>query len=150
MKTAAQAAAAYVANGSSPAATGAWAGGYNAAYPSMIDDAIRAIPTWQANVATQQAAQNMQAGLTKAKAKQAAVATKVNGAGSASFAAGVRAAGGPGGDYNAFIGPWLSAVGQQVQTLDTTNPRGTRQQNRARQAAYDAWIDTQGGKFRVK
>jgi len=150
MKTAAQAAAAYVANGSAPAAVSLWATGYNSAYPTMIDDAIKAIPTWQANVATAQAAANMSSGLTKAKAKQSAVATKVNGAGSASFAAGVRAAGGPGGDYNTFIGPWLTAVGQQVQTLDTTNPRGTRQQNRARQAAYDAWVDTQAGKFRVK
>lgn len=150
MKTAAQAAAAYVANGSAPAATGAWASSYNAAYPSMIDRAIASIPTWQANVATAQAAANMTSGLTKAKAKQGAVATKVNGAGSASFAAGVRAAGGPGGDYNAFIGPWMTAVGQERQTLDTTNPRGTRQQNRARQAAYDAWVDQQGGKFRVK
>lgn len=150
MKTAAQAAAAYVANGSAPTAVAAWATDYNSAYPSMISKAIAAIPTWQANVATAQAAANMSAGLTKAGAKQAQVAAKVSGAGSASFAAGVRAAGGPGGDYQAFIGPWLTAVGQEVQTLNTTNPRGTRQQNRARQAAYDAWIDTQAGKFRVK
>ena len=150
MKTAAQAAAAYVANGSAPAAVQLWAADYNAAYPSMIDDAIAAIPTWQANVATAQAAANMRNGLSKAKSKASAVATKVNGAGSASFAAGVRAAGGPGGDYQAFIGPFLTAVGQEVQTLNTTNPRGTRQQNRARQAAYDAWIDSQAGNFRVK
>lgn len=150
MKTATQAAAAYVANGSAPTAVTAWATDYNAAYSTMIQKAIAAIPTWQANVATALAASNMAAGLTKAGAKSAQVATKVSGAGSASFAAGVRAAGGPGGDYTAFIGPWLTAVGQEVQTLNQTNPRGTRQQNRARQAAYDAWIDTQAGKFRVK
>jgi hypothetical protein len=150
MKTAAQAAAAYVANGSAPTAVSLWATDYNAAYPTMIDAAVNAIPTWQANVATAQAATNMRNGLTKAKSKQSAVAAKVSGAGSASFAAGVRAAGGPGGDYQAFIGPFLSAVSNEVNTLNSTNPRGTRQQNRARQAAYDAWIDSQAGNFRVK
>lgn len=150
MKTAAQAAAAYVANGTAPAAVALWAADYNAAYPTMITKAIAAIPTWQANVSTALAAKNMSNGLTKAGTKAAAVATKVSGAGSASFAAGVRAAGGPGGDYTAFIGPWLSAVGSEVQTLNTTNPRGTRAQNRARQAAYDAWVDSQAGNFRVK
>ena len=150
MKTAAQAAAAYVANGAAPTAVQLWATDYNAAYPSMIDKATAAIPLWQSQVSTQQAATNMRNGLAKARTKANLVATKVNGAGSASFAAGVRAAGGPGGDYTAFIGPWMNAVGQQVQTLDTTNPRGTRQQNRARQAAYDAWVDSQAGNFRVK
>lgn len=150
MKTAAQAAAAYVANGAAPTAVTGWSTGYNAAYPAMITKATAAIPTWQANVATAQAAANMKNGLAKAGNKAAQVAAKVSGAGSASFAAGVRAAGGPGGDYTAFIGPWLNAVGNEVQTLNTTNPRGTRQQNRARQAAYDAWVDTQQGNFRVK
>lgn len=149
MKTAAQAAAAYIANGSAPVAVTAWSGGYNSAYPSMITKAIAAIPTWQANVATSLAASNMSKGLTRAGTKAAAVATKVNGAGSASFAAGVRAAGAPGGDYQLFIGPFLSAAQQEVTTLNQTNPRGTRQQNRARQAAYDAWIDSQAGNFRV-
>ena len=150
MKTAAQAAAAYVANGSSPTTTSLWATDYNAAYPTMITKATAAIPLWQSQVSTAQAATNMKNGLAKAANKAAIVAGKVNGAGSASFAAGVRAAGGPGGDYTAFIGPWLSAVGSEVQTLNTTNPRGTRQQNRARQAAYDAWVDSQAGNFRVK
>lgn len=150
MKTAAQAAAAYVANGASAVSTTAWATDYNAAYPTMIQKATAAIPTWQANVATAQAATNMKNGLAKAANKAATVAAKVNGAGSASFAAGVRAAGGPGGDYTAFVGPWLTAVQNEVQTLNTTNPRGTRAQNRARQAAYDAWVDTQAGNFRVK
>ena len=150
MKTAAQAAAAYVANGAAPTAVQLWATDYNAAYPSMIDKATAAIPLWQSQVSTPQAATNMRNGLAKARTKANIVATKVTGAGSASFAAGVRAAGGPGGDYTAFIGPWMNAVGAEVQTLDTTNPRGTRQQNRARQAAYDAWVDSQAGNFRVK
>jgi hypothetical protein len=149
MKTAAQAAAAYISNGSNPTAVSLWAADYNAAYPTMITKAIAAIPTWQNNVATPLAASNMSKGLQRAGTKQAAVATKVNGAGSASFAAGVRAAGGPGGDYSAFIAPFLSAVQNEVNTLNSTNPRGTRQQNRARQAAYDAWIDSQAGNFRV-
>jgi hypothetical protein len=150
MKTAAQAAAAYVANGSAPTAVSLWATDYNAAYPTMITKATAAIPLWQSQVSTAQAATNMKNGLAKAANKAAVVAAKVSGAGSASFAAGVRAAGGPGGDYTAFIGPWMSAVGGEVQTLNTTNPRGTRQQNRARQAAYDAWVDSQAGNFRVK
>lgn len=149
MKTAAQAAAAYVANGSAPTATAAWASGYNAAYPTMITKATAAIPTWQAAVASAAAATAMSKGLARAATKSAAVATKVNGAGSASFAAGVRTAGSTGGDYTAFIGPFLTAVAQEVQTLNQTNPRGTRQQNRARQAAYDAWIDSQAGNFKV-
>jgi hypothetical protein len=150
MKSAAQAAAAYVANGSAPTATQQWASNYNAAYPNMIVKATAAIPLWQSAVSTQQAATNMKNGLAKAGNKAPQVAAKVSGAGSASFAAGVRAAGGPGGDYLAFIGPWLSAAASEVQTLNTTNPRGTRQQNRARQAAYDAWVDSQAGNFRVK
>lgn len=149
MKTAAQAAAAYVANGSAPAASALWAANYNSAYPTMITKATAAISTWQAAVASSAAATAMSKGLARAATKSAAVATKVNGAGSASFAAGVRAAGGTGGDYTAFIGPWLTAVSQEVQTLNTTNPRGTRQQNRARQAAYDAWVDSQAGNFKV-
>jgi hypothetical protein len=150
MKTAAQAAAAYVANGTNPTAVALWASDYNAAYPTMITKAVAAIPLWQANVSTAQAAANMANGLNKAASKAGAVATKVSGAGSASFSAGVRAAGGPGGDYTAFIGPWLSAVSAEVQTLNTTNPRGTRAQNRARQAAYDNWVDSKAGQFRVK
>ena len=149
MKTAAQAAAAYVANGTTPTASQLWATDYNNAYPTMIQRAIASIPLWQANVSTQLAASNMNKGLTRAGTKQSAVAEKVRTVGTASFTAGVRAAGGPGGNYNAFIGNWMTAVGQEVTTLNTTNPRGTRAQNRQRQAAYDAWVDTQAGNFRV-
>lgn len=150
MKTSAQAAAAYVAGAGAPAAASLWSADYIAALPTMFDAAIAATPTWQANVSTQQAASNYKNGLTKAKSKTAAISTKVNGAGAASYSAGVRAAGAPGGDYSTFIGPFLTAVNNEVATLDQTNPRGTRAQNRARQAAYDAWIDSQAGNFRVK
>lgn len=149
MKTAAQAATAYVANGATPATATLWATDYVAALPTMLDKAIAAIPLWQANVSTSLAAANMTKGLTRAKSKTAAITTKVNGVGQASFQAGIRTAGGPGGNYQAFIGPFLTAVASEITTLNTTNPRGTRAQNRARQAAYDAWIDTQAGNFRV-
>jgi hypothetical protein len=149
MKTAAQAAAAYALNGSAAVAVTAWATDYNAKIPAILDAAIAAIPKWQTNVGTALAASNMAKGLTKAKSKVAAIQTKVSGVGSASFAAGVRAAGGPTGNYTAFIAPFLTAVANEVATLNTTNPRGSRLQNRARQAAYDDWIDTQAGNFRV-
>lgn len=149
MKTAAQAAAAYVANGTTTTAAQLWSADYIAALPTMLDKAIAAIPLWQQNVSTTLAANNMTKGLTRAKGKTAQITAKVNGPGQASFQAGVRAAGGPGGNYLAFIGPFLTAVASEVATLNTTNPRGTRIQNRARQAAYDNWIDAQSGNFRV-
>jgi hypothetical protein len=52
------------------------------------------------------------------------------------------------GAYLAFSTAWLGAVGNEVNTLNQTNPRGTRAQNRARQAAYDAWVDQQKGNFK--
>lgn len=149
MKTAAQAAANYVANGATPATALLWSNDYVAALPTMLDKAIAAIPLWQANVSTALAASNMSKGLTRAKSKTAAITAKVNGVGQASFQAGIRTAGGPGGNYQAFIGPFLTAVANEVNALNTSNPRGTRAQNRARQAAYDSWIDTQAGNFRV-
>ena len=117
----------------------------------MITKAIAAIPLWQSQVSTAQAAKNMTNGLTKAGTKATAVATKVNGAGSASLL----------GRRARRRRPWrrLHLVHRslaqlrsaaEVQTLNTTNPRGTRAQNRARQAAYDAWVDSQAGNFRVK
>jgi len=149
MKTPAQATAAYGTNGSSAASTTLWANNFSANIPAILDAAIKAIPLWQANVATQLAANNMQKGLNRAKSNVTAIATKVKGAGSASFAAGVRAAAQPGGNYDAFSQKWIPAVQSEVQTLNTTNPRGTRSDNRARQAAYDAWVDQQLGNFRV-
>jgi hypothetical protein len=149
MKTAAQAGTLYGANGSSSASTTLWANNFSANIPAILDAAIKAIPLWQANVATQLAATNMAKGLNRAKGNVTAITTKVKGAGSASFAAGVRAAALPGGNYDQFIQKWMPAVGGQVQTLNTTNPRGTRAENRARQAAYDNWVDQQAGLFRV-
>ena len=35
----------------------------------------------------------------------------------------------------------MPAVSNEVTTLNQTNPRGDRAANRARQAAYDAWVD---------
>lgn len=150
MKTAAQATANYSANGSAPTSANLWAQNFTTNIPGILDAAIRAIPRWQAAVSTQLAASNMTNGLNKAKGKTAAIATKVNGVGKASFSAGVRAAGSPGGNYDAFSQQWMTAVQQERQSLDTTNPRGDRAANRQRQAAYDAWVDSQAGKFRVK
>lgn len=149
MKTAQQAAAAYVANGTTPTAAQLWSTDYVAALPTMLDKAIAAIPLWQQNVSTALAASNMNKGLTRAKGKTSQITTKVTGPGQASFTAGVRAAGSATGNYTAFIGPWMSAVSNEVSVLNASNPRGTRAQNRARQAAYDQWVDTQAGNFRI-
>lgn len=149
MKTPAQAAAAYVANGSSAAATTLWGNNFTAAIPTMLDAAIKAIPRWQQAVADPLSASNMSKGLNRAKNNTGAIATKAKTVGIASLAAGVRAAGAAGGNYDQFSQKWLPAVGSEVQTLNTTNPRGTRQDNRQRQAAYDAWVDGQAGNFRV-
>ena len=150
MKTAAQAATKYVTNGAAPAAAQLWSTDFLAALPTMFQKAIAAIPTWQAAVSDPAAAAMMAKGLNRASQNTANITTKVNGPAQASFSSGVRVAGGPNGAYNAFIGPWMAAVGTEVTTLNQTNPRGTRAQNRARQAAYDAWIDTQAGNFRQK
>jgi hypothetical protein len=146
MKTPAQAAALYGFNGSAPVATSLWAVNFNSNFLSMLDKAAAATPTWQANVSTPVAANNFQKGLAKAKTKQAAVATKVTTVGAPALAAGVRAA--ATGSYLSFSNAFMPAVAAEVSNLNATNPRGTRAQNRARQAAYDAWIDTQSGNFR--
>lgn len=146
MKTPQQAATKYGTNGAAATATALWAANFNAEYLNMLADAAAAVGTWQANVGTAQAAANFTAGLNKAKAKQATVATKVTNVSAAALAAGVRAA--STGAYLTFSNAWLPAVAQEVSTLNQTNPRGTRAQNRARQAAYDAWVDQQNGKFR--
>jgi hypothetical protein len=149
MKTPAQAAAAYVTNGSSAAATTLWGNNFTAAIPTMLDAAVKAIPRWQAAVADPAAAAMMTKGLNRAKNNTGAIATKAKTVGVSSLAAGVRAAGAAGGNYDQFTQKWIPAVSGEVQTLNTTNPRGTRQDNRARQAAYDAWVDQQAGNFRV-
>ena len=144
MKTAAQAAAAYGTNGTSAAATTNWGTNLIAAVPVIKAKAAQAANTWQLNVSTPQALTNFVAGINKFDPTH--FATKVNGAGKTSFAAGVRAA--STGKYQSFAQAWEQAYSTERSNLDRTNPRGDRAANRARQAAYDAWIDTQGGKFR--
>lgn len=144
MKTAAQAAAAYGANGSSPTATANWGTNLIAAVPTIKAKAAAAANTWQANVNTPQALAAFVKGVNNFDPN--AFATKVNGAGKTSLAAGVRVA--ATGKYLAFSQAWQTAVGNEVSTLDRTNPRGDRAANRQRQAVYDAWIDTQGGSFK--
>ena len=150
IKTAAQAAANYGTNGGAPAAANNWATNFTADIPAILSAAAAAVGTWQTNVALPQSAINFTNGLNAAKQNAAAIATKVNSVGKASFTAGVKAAAAPTGDYSLFSNKWMPAVAQEVATLNLTNPRGDRAANRARQAAYDAWIDTQAGNYRVK
>jgi len=150
MKTAAIAATRYGANAA--AAAPQWATGFVAAIPEMLTAAIAATPEWQAAVATARAAAAFKAGLTRAQGKIAAITTKANGAGQASYRAGVTAAAGPGGDYLAFIGPFLTAAAAEVSTLNSSNPRGAKgsPQNVQRMVAWVDWEISQHGNFRVK
>jgi len=150
MKTAAQAATNYGTNGGSTNAQTNWATNFSANITSILTAAAASVGTWQTNVATALAASNFVAGLNKAKQNVAAITTKVTTVGKASFTAGVKAAAAPTGDYSLFAGKWMPAVAAEVQQLNLTNPRGDRATNRARQAAYDAWVDTQQGQYRVK
>jgi hypothetical protein len=150
IKTAATATANYGTNGGAAIAANNWATNYSADIPAILAAAVAAVPLWQTNVALPQSAINMTNGLNRAKLNAGAIATKVNSVGKASFSAGVKAASLPGGDYSTFSAAWQPAVAQEVAQLNISNPRGTRLDNRARQAAYDAWVDTQAGKFRVK
>jgi hypothetical protein len=148
IKTAQQAADKYGANGSSATASTLWANNFNADIPGMLAAAQAAIPRWQTAVQDPQAATNMNNGLNRAKNKAGAIAAKVSSTGKASFQAGVRAAAADA--YLAFAQAWQGAVANEVGQLDRTNPRGDRAANRARQAAYDLWVDSQAGNFRVK
>jgi hypothetical protein len=148
IKTAAQAAASYGTNGGGATAAQNWANGFTADIPAILSAAAAAVGRWQEAVVSDQAAQNFTSGLNRAKNNAGAIAAKVNGVGKASFSAGVKAA--SQGNYLAFSQAFQNAVATEVSQLDRTNPRGDRATNRARQAAYDAWIDSQAGKFRVK
>jgi hypothetical protein len=148
IKSAAQAAAKYGTNGGSAQAATEWANGFSADIPGILDKAIAAGPRWQAAVNDPQSLVNLRNGLNRAKNNVGAITTKVQGVGKSSFSAGVRAA--ATGNYLTFSQAWQTAVGNEVLQLNNSNPRGDRAANRARQAAYDAWIDGQGGKFRVK
>jgi hypothetical protein len=146
MKTPAQAATKYGTNGSAPTATALWAQNFNANISAILDAAAAAAPTWQNNVSLPQSAINFKNGLAKAKQKIPAIQTKVTNVGAPALAAGVRAA--STGAYLSFANEFMPAVAAEVANLNATNPRGTRAQNRARQAAYDAWIDSQAGNFK--
>lgn len=146
MKTPQQAATKYGTNGSAPTAVNLWATNYNSNMTAIFDAAARNVGLWQSAVADPAAATRFVNGLNKAKGKTSQIATKVTNVGAPALAAGVRAA--STGSYLAFANQWMPAVQQEVATLDQTAPRGTRQQNRARQAAYDAWVDSQQGNFK--
>jgi hypothetical protein len=148
MKTPAQAANNYGTNASSATSANLWAANYNADIPGHLDAAITALDRWQAAVADPAAKDMMNKGLTRAKNNVTAIANKVNGPGKNSFQAGTKAA--ASGNYLTFANQFMPAVANEVATLDRTNPRGTRADNRARQAAFDQWIDSQSGNFRVK
>jgi hypothetical protein len=146
MKTAAQAATKYGTNGSAASATQLWATNFNSNISAILDAATAAAPTWQNNVSLPQSAVNYKNGLQKAKSKIPQIQTKVTNVGAPALAAGVRAA--STGAYLSFANAFIPAVTAEVANLNASNPRGTRQQNRARQAAYDAWIDSQAGNFK--
>lgn len=148
IKTAVAATAKYGTNGGSATAAADWAAGWSVDPAAIFAAAAAAVDTWQANVSTPLAAANFKAGLAKAD-PQAAI-NKVNGPSKATFSAGVKAAAAPGGNYSTFSTAWQGALSTELATLNRTNPRGDRTTNRARQAAYDAWVDQQAGKFRVK
>lgn len=148
IKTAQQAAANYGTKGGAAAAATAWAAGYTSDIPAIFAAASAQVDYWQSQVSTQQAATNFKNGLARAAQNTTAIAQKVNTVGMASFSAGVKAA--AQGNYLAFANNWQTAVSNEVATLDRTNPRGDRAANRARQAVYDQWVDSQAGKFRVK
>lgn len=150
MKTPATAVANYLRNGANAAASTAWATGFTANIPAILDAAIAAAPRWQAAVADPQALVNLTSGLQRAKQNAGAIATKANGVGKASFTAGVTAAAQPSGDYSLFAAKWMPAVAQEVAQLNVSNPRGDRAANRARQSVYDQWVDSQANNFRVK
>ena len=148
IKTAAQAAANYGTNGGAAAAAALWANNLLIDFPGVLDAAAASGTFWQSQVSTAQALSNFKTGLGRAKNNMAVISGKINGVAKNSFSAGVKAA--ASGNYLEFAGAWMPAVAQEVLQLDRTNPRGDRATNRARQAAYDQWIDSQAGKFRVK
>lgn len=150
VKSSQVAAANFAKNGGAPDAANNWATNFTADIPSILAAAAEAVGRWQDAVSTDQARSNFVSGLNRAKSNVAAIATKVMGVGKSSFSAGIKAAGAPNGNYSLFSAKWQPAVAAQVQTLNMTNPRGTRADNRSRQAAYDAWVDTQANNFRVK
>jgi hypothetical protein len=148
IKTPAQASLNYGTNGGSINAANLWGTNLSSQLDSALTKAAAAVAFWASQVSTQQAQTNFVSGLNKAKTNEPAIISKINGPGKLSFTAGVKAA--STGAYASFAAAWLPAVSGEVQQLNISNPRGTLAQNRARQAAYDQWVDSQAGKFRVK
>jgi hypothetical protein len=148
VKTAAQAAANYGVNGSSATAVALWAANLLIDFPGVLDAAAGAGAYWQQRVSEASALANFKTGLGRAKNNMTVISAKINGVGKQSMAAGIKAA--ATGNYLEFAGAWMPAVANEVLQLDRTNPRGDRAANRQRQAVYDAWVDSQAGKFRVK
>jgi len=148
IKTAAQAAQNYGINGGSANASLMWATNLLIDFPGVLDAAANAGAFWQSQVSTAQALSNFKTGLSRAKNNMTVISGKINGVGKSSYSAGVKAA--ATGNYLEFAGQWMPAVSNEVLQLDRTNPRGDRATNRQRQAVYDAWVDAQAGKFRVK
>jgi hypothetical protein len=148
VKTPAHAAANYVANGGAPAAANNWATNLALDLPAVFAAAAKQVGFWSSQVSTVEAQNNYVNGLNKAAANTAPIIAKINGPAKGTYTAQVRAAGGPGGRYLAFANQWMPAVATERANLDRTNPRGDRAANRARQAVYDTWVDTQAGKFR--
>jgi hypothetical protein len=144
MKTPAQAAANYGANGSSAQAQNNWAANFTAALPKMKARAAAAAPLWQQNVNTAQALARFTKGVQGFD--ELAAANKANGPSKATFAAQVRAA--SVGKSLAFYNTFLPAVTTEVQNLDRTNPRGDKAANRARLNAYLDWLDSKAGTFK--
>jgi protein involved in ribonucleotide reduction len=134
MKTVAQATARYLAGAASPAAQTAWAADFIAAIPTMQSRAKAKVSFWQFQVSQPSAAVAYTAGIDKMNVSQ--VSTKVNGAGKASYSAGVTAAGQSNGNYSLAAAKLNQFNQTAVPQLDTTNPRGTFQENIARAAAY--------------
>lgn len=146
VKSAQTAAANYGTNGSAANAANLWAQDFLADPQAIFAAAAARVSYWQSQVSTQQAATNYVNGLNDVNIQ--ALTTKVNGVGKASFSAGVKAAGAPGGKYAAFAAefqPWLT---NELATLNRTNPRGDATQNRARLNAFLDALEAQKGNFR--
>lgn len=144
MKTPAQAAANYGTNGGSATSASLWAGNWSTQIPKMKTRAAAQVQFWQNQVSTQKAADAFVAGVNDFDAT--AATTKANGAGKSSFQAGVQTA--AKGRYLAFAGEFIPAVASIVSTLDRTNPRGDKTQNRARLNAYLDALEAQSGNFK--
>lgn len=144
MKTPAQAAANYGTNGGSASSAALWAADWSAAIPTMKARAVAQVGFWQSQVSSPAAATAFSDGVNGFDAT--AATAKANGAGKSSFQAGVQTA--AKGKYLSFAGEFLPAVATIVATLNRTNPRGTKADNRNRLNAYLDALEAQAGNFK--